>query len=197
MTSWTTPLQPGLAISFDGEQFTVAEIEGRRILLQSAAAVVGVPRWRQVDISVLLVHPTTEILVPVPQEKEPTAAAVLSSLDDDGDDDLTRRCRHDQEVLTGFQLGSEVLALPGEPRQDYAPGTPWMHRYEAKAAELEVDPATVRRWVARVKKSGPAGLIYERPARSVLDRADSRWLEMARSVLKGHERGSRRCGIWS
>ncbi|MEU9247742.1 integrase [Streptomyces sp. NPDC048385] len=191
MTAWTTPLQPGLAISFDGEQFTVAEIEGRRILLQPAAAVVGVPKWRQVDISVLLAHPTTEILVPVPQEEEPAAAAVLSSLDDDSDDELTRRFRHVQEVLTGYQLGSEVLALPGEPRPDYAPGTPWMHRYEAKATELGVDPATVRRWVARVKKSGPAGLVYERPVRNVLDRADPRWLEMARSVLKGHERSSR------
>lgn len=66
MTAWTTPLQPGLAINFDGEQFTVAEIEGRRVLLQPAAAVVGVPKWRQVDISVLLAYPTTEILVPVP-----------------------------------------------------------------------------------------------------------------------------------
>lgn len=88
MTAWTTPLRPGLAISFDGEQFTVAEIEGRRILLQPAAAVVGVPKWRQVDISVLLAHPTTEILVPVPQE-EPSAAAVLGSLGE-----CPRRRRH-------------------------------------------------------------------------------------------------------
>ncbi|MFF1690826.1 integrase [Streptomyces sp. NPDC058254] len=191
MTTWTTPLRPGLAISFDGEQFTVAEIEGRRVLLQSAAVVAGVPKWRQVDISVLLAHPTTEILVPVPQEEEPAAAAVLGGLDDDGGDALTRRFRHVQEVLTGYQLGDEVLALPGEPRPDYVPGTPWMRRYEAKATELGVDPATVRRWVARVKKSGPAGLVYERPARNVLDRADHRWLDMARAVLKRHERSSR------
>ncbi len=191
MTSWTTSLRPGLPISFDGEQFTVAEIEGRRIMLQPAAPVVGMPKWRQVDISVLLAHPTTEILVPVPQEEEPTAAAVLSSLDDDGDDELTRRFRHVQEVLTGHQLGCEELALPGEPRSDYAPGTPRMHRYGAKAAELGVDPATVRRWVARVKKSGPAGLIHERPKTNVLDRADPRWLEMTRTVLKRHEKASR------
>ncbi|MFK0048632.1 integrase [Streptomyces sp. NPDC090741] len=191
MTTWTTPLQPGLAIRFDGEQFTVAEIEGRRILLRPASVVAGVPKWRQVDISVLLAHPTTKILVPVPQEEEPTAAAVLGGLDDAGDADLTRRFRHVQELLTGYQLGNDVLALPGEPRPDYAPGTPLMHRYLAKAAELGVDPATVRRWVARVRKSGPAGLIFERPARNVLGRADSRWLEMARAVLKGHERSSR------
>ncbi|MFG2725446.1 integrase [Streptomyces canus] len=192
MTSWTTPLRPGLAISFDGEQFTVAEIEGRRVLLQPAAVVVaGVPKWRQVDIAVLLAHPTTEILVPVPREGEPPAAAVLGGLDDGEGDALTRRFRHVQEILTGYQLGDEVLALPGEPRPDYVPGTPWMHRYEAKATELGVDPATVRRWVAQVKKSGPAGLVYERPARNVLGRADHRWLDMARAVLKGHERSSR------
>ncbi|MFF0970640.1 hypothetical protein ACWDQO_33855 [Streptomyces sp. NPDC003703] len=75
MSAWTTALQPGLPIRFDGEQFTVAEIEGRRVLLKQAA-VAGVPRWRQVDISVLLSHPTTEVLVSAPDE-EPAVAAVL------------------------------------------------------------------------------------------------------------------------
>ncbi|MEU7177139.1 MULTISPECIES: DDE-type integrase/transposase/recombinase [Streptomyces] len=191
MTAWTTPLRPGLPISFDGEQFTVAEIDGRRILLQPTAVAVGVPKWRQVDISVLLGHPTTQILVAVPQEDEPAAAAILSSLNDDGDDELTRRFRHVQEVLTGYRLGDEVLALPDEPRPDYAPGTPRMHRYAAKAAELGVAESTIRNWVRLVKRSGPAGLVHERPKASVLDRADDRWLEMARAVLKGHEKSSR------
>ncbi|MFH9944089.1 hypothetical protein ACH4OT_32795 [Streptomyces murinus] len=189
MSAWTTPLRPGLPLSFDGEQFTVAEIEGRRILLEPATAVVGTPKWRQVDISVLLAHPSTEILVPVPQD-EPSAAAVLGSLDD-GDDALTQRFRHVQEVMTGYQLGDEVLALPGEPRPDYGPTTPLMHRYAAKAAELGVAESTIRNWVRQVKCSGPAGLVRERPKASVLDRADSRWLDVARAVLKGHEKRSR------
>jgi hypothetical protein len=189
MSAWTVPLRPGLAISFDGEQFTVAEIEGRRILLRQAA-VAGAPKWRQVDISVLLSHPTTQVLVDAPEE-EPTAAAVLGGLVDSEDDALTVRFRHVQEVRTGYQLGTAELALEGEPRLDYAPGVPLMHRYAAKAAEIGVDPATVRRWVARVKRAGPAGLVTERPATSVLDRADHRWLDMARSVLKGHEKSSR------
>ncbi|NEA59351.1 transposase family protein [Streptomyces sp. SID13666] len=190
MTTWTTPLRPGLPISFDGEQFTVAEIEGRRVLLRPTAAVMGVPQWRQVDISVLLAHPTTEILVPVPQE-EPAAAAVLGGLGDGEDEELTRRYRHVQEVRTGYQLGSEALALPGEPQPDYAPGTPKMRRYAAKAAELGVAESTIRNWVRAVERSGPVGLVRERPKASVLDRADDRWLEIARSVLKGHERASR------
>ncbi|MDI3418801.1 hypothetical protein [Streptomyces luteolus] len=65
----------------------MAEIEGRRILLRQAA-VAGPPRLRQVEISVLLAHPTTEILAPVPGE-ETAAAAVLSGLADEEDDELT------------------------------------------------------------------------------------------------------------
>lgn len=189
MSAWTTMLRPGLPISFDGEQFTVAEIEGRRILLKQAA-VSGAPRWRQVDISVLLSHPTTEVLVEVPPE-EPAAAAELSGLEKSDDDELTVKFRHVQEVCTGYKLGSEELALEGEPRPDYAPGVPLMHRYVAKATELRVDPATVRRWVARVKEYGPAGLVNQRTVRSVLDRADPRWVEMARSVLKERVKSSR------
>lgn len=189
MSAWTVPLRPGLAISFDGEQFTVAEIEGRRILLQQAA-VAGTPKWRQVDISVLLSHPTTQVLVDAPEE-DPAAAAVLSGLQNSEDDALTMRLRHVQEVRTGYQLGSAELALEGEPRPDYAPGVPLMHRYTAKAAELGVDPATVRRWIARVKRSGPAGLVTERPVRRAVDRVDPRWAEAARAVLKRHEKSSR------
>ncbi|MFE2749044.1 hypothetical protein ACFXKX_32700 [Streptomyces scopuliridis] len=43
MTGWTTTLQPGLPLRFDGDQFTVAEIEGRRILLQQTG-VTGAPK---------------------------------------------------------------------------------------------------------------------------------------------------------
>lgn len=68
MSAWTTTLRPGLPIRFDGEQFTVAEVEGRRNPLQQAA-VGGVPRWRQVDISVMLSHPTTEVLVEAPEDE--------------------------------------------------------------------------------------------------------------------------------
>ncbi|MEU1824075.1 integrase [Streptomyces abikoensis] len=189
MTEWTTVLRPGLPIGFDGEQFTVAEIEGRRILLRQAA-LAGPPKLRQVDISVLLSHPTTEILAPAP-EAGTAAAAVLSGLADEEDDELTVKVRHLQEVLTGYRLGDAALALEGEPREDFAPGVPMLHRYAVKAAELGVGASTIRRWAAALKKSGPAGLVPDRPVRSVVERVDPRWVDMAEEVLKAHVKASR------
>jgi transposase InsO family protein len=189
MSAWTATLRPGLALRFDGEQFTVEQIEGRRVLL-AQSGVVGVPRWRQVDLGVLLSHPSTQVLVGIPQE-ETAAAAVLGGLGREEDDALTDRFGHVQEVLTGYRLGSADLALPGEPRPQYAPGAALMGRYAAKAGELGVDPATVRRWVARVKVAGPAGLVGERIARGVLERVDPRWVDAARTVLAGHVTSSR------
>ncbi|MFH8566161.1 hypothetical protein [Streptomyces sp. NPDC017988] len=188
MTEWTTTLRPGLPISFDGEQFTVAEIEGRRILLRQSG-LAGPPKLRPVDISVLLFHPTTAVLAPVPKE-ETAAEAVLSGLADEEDDELTVKVQHLQEVLTGYRLGDAALALEGEPRADFAPGKPMLHRYAVKAAELRVGVSTVRRWTAALKKSGPAGLVMDRPVRSVVERADPRWVEMAESVLKAKVKAS-------
>ncbi|MFD3817263.1 integrase [Streptomyces rubiginosohelvolus] len=189
MNTWTTPLRTGLPLTYDGEQFTIAEIEGRRILLQQISAE-GRPTWRQIDLSVLMAHPSTEFLVETPPA-QPAVAATLGELSTAEDDALTTRFRHVQEVRSGYQLGSAEMALEGEPRPDYAPGVPLMHRYEAKASELGVGVTTVRRWVALVEESGPAGLVRRRQPTSVLDRVDPRWLEMARSVIKRLEKSSR------
>ena len=190
MIEWTTSLRPGLPIAYDGEQFTVAEIEGRRILLRQTG-VVGAPKLRQMDVSVLLAHPSTEILVPAPAEEAAPAAALLGGLTDDEDDELTQKVRHVQEVLTGYRLGDAVLALDGEPREDYAPGTPMLHRYAAKAAELGVGESTIRRWITAFRTAGPTGLVRDRPARSVVERVDARWVEMARTVLDKRVKSSR------
>jgi hypothetical protein len=56
VTGWTTPLRPGLPLSFDGDQVTVAEIEGSRVML-CRTGTAGAPSWRQVDLVALLSHP--------------------------------------------------------------------------------------------------------------------------------------------
>jgi len=188
VTGWTTPLRPGLPLSFDGDQFTVAEIEGSRVMLRRTRTV-GPPSWRQVDLVALLSHPSTRILTNAP-EPQPAVAATLGALDADEDEDLTARYQHVQEVRTGYQHGCAELALDGEPRPQYAPGLPMMARYQAKAAELGIGVSTVRRWVT-LAQDGPAGLVAEHPARAVLDRADPRWLDTARQVIARHVPRSR------
>ena len=65
-----------------------------------------------------------------------------------------------------------------------------MARYKAKAAELAAGVSTVRRWVLQAQ-DGPAGLVTERPAQAVLDRADPRWLAAARQVTERYVPKSR------
>src|SRR5260370_41528506 len=65
-----------------------------------------------------------------------------------------------------------------------------MARYQAKAAELGVGVSAVRRWVTQAQ-DGPAGLVIERPARALLDRADLRWLDAARQGIAWHVPRSR------
>ncbi len=103
VNTWTTPLRTGLQLTYDGEQFTIAEIEGRRILLQQISAD-GRPTWRQIDLSVLMAHPSTEFLVETPPA-QPAAQRCWASSAPRRDDALTTRFRHVQEVRSGYQLG--------------------------------------------------------------------------------------------
>lgn len=178
------PLRPGLPVSFDGEQFIIAEIEGNRVMLRRTGTT-GAQSWRQVDLVALLSHPGTRMLTAT-SEPQTAVAAMLGGLDADEDDELAARYRHVQEVRTGFQHGCAELALDGEPRLQYAPGVALMDRYEAKAAELGVGVSTIRRWVMQAQ-DGPAGLVAERPARAVLDRVDLRWLDAARPVIAARD----------
>lgn len=111
--------------------------------------------------------------------------ADLAGLNVAGREALADRVGHVQEVRTGFRRGCAELALPGEPRAAYAPGTAKLARYEAKAAELGVGNRTVQRWVAEFEADGPAGLVDERwrRRRTVLSGVDGRWVDTARGVL--------------
>ena len=95
---------------------------------------------------------------------------------------------HVREACTGYRGDRPDLALPGEPRPQYAPGVGRARRHEAKAAELGVGARTVRRWAAGLEREGPAGLIDDRwlRYRAPEGGADARWLEMARTVLAEH-----------
>ena len=61
-------------------------------------------------------------------------------------------------------------------------------RHAAKAVELGVSAATVRRWAESFAEHGPAGLIDQRWLRGaeVLAGVDPRWLAMVEAVLAEH-----------
>jgi len=114
VTGWSVPLRPGLPVSFDGERFTIAEIEGSSVMLRPCGDAAAGGSWRQVGLAALLSHPGTGILTAAPEPRA-AVAAVLGELSTDEDDELTGRYRHVQEVRTGYQHGCAELALEGEP----------------------------------------------------------------------------------
>lgn len=185
---WSAPLRVGTRIDHDGARFEVVELAGRRLLLQR----VGTGELRQVDLAWLLAHPSTG-LTDVDAGRVEAAGVLLDELDEAAHAQVQVRAAHVREVLTGYQHGSAELALPGEPRPQYRPGTTLMARYLAKAAELGVAASTVRRWVAAFRQCGPAGLVHEGtgPKNGRWGRVDPRWIDMCHSVLAGHVTASR------
>src|SRR6266545_419243 len=126
----TGPLRIGTRLDHDGGRFEVVEICGRRLVLRQLATGGA----RQVDLAWLLAHPTTR-LADAAIEPVPAAAAVLGEVDAAGQAQVQARGEHVREVLTGYQRGSVELALPGEPRPEYAPGTTVMARLVAEYGE--------------------------------------------------------------
>jgi transposase InsO family protein len=184
MTGWTVPLHVGLLLAFDGNQYTIADIEGRRIGLRPTGFADGV--WRQVDVVALLAHPSFRVLTP---DGEALMTASAPEAPDQTEAQAAERRAHVQEVLTGYRHGSAALALEGEPRPQYGPGAPMMARYLAKAEELGVGESTVRSWVARSSRLGPLPAVNE--TLTVLDRADPQWVAMARKIQKENINNSR------
>ncbi|MGH3199147.1 MAG: hypothetical protein ACRDNT_25225, partial [Streptosporangiaceae bacterium] len=139
---------------------------------------------RQASISGLLADPATRLLDAAHAEPAP-AGPGTSGLTPPETEEMRRLTGHVLEALTGYQRGSEALALPGEPRPQYAPGVQKLRRCEAKAAELGVSVMTVRRMIWRFEANGPEGLIDQRRQRckDPLGGVDARWLDMARRVL--------------
>jgi transposase InsO family protein len=176
-------LSAGARVTYDGQSWDVAELAPPSVLLAGPAG-----RLRRVSISHLLAAPGTRVGDACGAERVPDAALRLAGLGSAELAQLRERVAHVREACTGYRSGSPDLALPGEPRPEYAPGTGKLRRYQAKAAEMQVGVRTVERWAARLERDGPAGLVDERwlRRRAPQGGADARWLAMARTVLAEH-----------
>jgi transposase InsO family protein len=173
----------GTRICSDGRLWEVAEITAGTVVLRDALGGI-----RQAGISHLPAQPGTRLLDAGSGQQPGPAAPGACGLTVSETAELRSLAGHVLEVLTGYKHGSEALALPGEPRPEYAPGTPKLERCQAKAAELGVSVMTVRRMIWRFDVDGPEGLIDQRThrAKDPLGGADARWLDMTRRVLAEH-----------
>jgi transposase InsO family protein len=181
--SMRSQLSAGAGVTYDGQAWEVAELAPPSVLLAGPAGGL-----RRVSISHLLAAPGTRIGDSPGAERPADAGLRLASLGDAELAELRERVAHVREACTGYRRGSPDLAMPGEPRPEYAPGAGRLQRYQAKAAEMQVGVRTVERWAARLERDGPAGLADERHLRrrGPQGGADARWLAMARTVLAEH-----------
>ena len=187
----------GTLLGWRGARVSVVEFDGTTALLRD-----GRGHYSSVTVAELLTARHEQPVAPAddnPDEEAPgnDGPRERDSGDDefyaqmlavDEDREAQARAGHVREMLTGFRSGSPGAPAGGEPRPEYAPGTPKSARYQAKAAELGVSVATVRRWAARYLEAGEAGLVDGRGARSrpVLAGLDPRWVDTARAVLDEH-----------
>ena len=176
-------LSAGSSVVYDGQRWEIAELAPPSVLLAGPAGGL-----RRVSISHLLTAPGTRVSESPAADSGLDAGTVLSSLDSAELARLRERVAHVLEACTGYRHGSPALALPGEPRPEYAPEVGKLRRYQAKAAELQVGVRTIRRWAAALEERGPAGLVDDRWLRYQAPEggADARWLAMARTVLAEH-----------
>lgn len=179
----------GSKVAHDGETWTVVALEGGRATIK--ARVAG--QTRSVAITHLLSAPGSRLLDSGAVLPEPAVGPLFANLTEAALRDVSVRAQHVREVLAGYRSGSGEDALPGEPRAVYRPGSPKMDRYRAKAAELEIGLATLRRWVSAYESDGEAGLIDARHQRASepLRGIDPRWLDELARVLEEHVSASR------
>ena len=140
-------------VCFDGRLWEVAEMTATGVVLRDALGGL-----RQASISHLLASPGTRLLDTAPAQPA-LARPDTSGLAPPETEELRRLTGHVREVLTGYQRGSEALALPGEPRPQYAPGTPKLERCRAKAGKLSRQAVGgLRRGVTGINRRAIIGL---------------------------------------
>lgn len=178
----------GSKVAHDGGTWTVVALTGAHATLEEQPA----GRTQAVAITRLLTAPDSRLL-DVLAAPIPSVGPVLANLAESELTDVCERAAHVRELLSGYRSGSAADALPGEPREPYRPGTPRMGRYRAKAEELNMGGATIRRWVAAYEIDGEAGLVDARHhrAKDPLRGIDPRWLDELSRVLDEHVGASR------
>ena len=179
----------GSKVTHDGGIWTVVALTGAHATLEDQSA----GRTQAVAITHLLTSPESRLLDVLAAPPVPAVGPVLANMAESELTDVCERAAHVRELLSGYRSGSAADALPGEPRGPYRPGTPKMGRYRAKAEELNIGLATIRRWVAAYDIDGEAGLVDARHSRpsEPLRGIDPRWLDELSRVLDEHVDDSR------
>jgi hypothetical protein len=175
-------LSVGSRVWHDGEMWKVVALAADRATIENPVGA------RSVSVVDLLAAAGTRLLDAAPEEATPAIGPLLANLGEQERRELQVRLGHVLEVLTGFRSGRATNPARDEPRPAYQPGSALMDRYEAKAGELVVDRATVRRWVAAYQAEGVAGLVDGRRHRRAdpLAGVDGRWLDELDAVLAEH-----------
>lgn len=187
----STRIEIGARVRYDGETHTLTELlptaTGTDVVLRTARAIVRLSLVTLLEDVRAHLIPTTA--GPSPTDDLDPAAVILGSLDKAQTREIRRRCDHIREMLTGYRSGSAALALPQEPRPQYATTEPLLNRYAAKAHELGFTVRHVRRMAKAYKRDGEAGLASARWQGK--SKTDPRWVQTALQIMVEHTNESK------
>jgi transposase InsO family protein len=183
------PVGVGTRVVYDGEIVTIVEMfpdkRGNEVLVADRAG----KRRFWITLRELLTRGQAMLIADEdrPRSDDPgdVASVALSSLDEAARQSVSERAGHVREILTGFRSGTEVLALPNEPRPHYGAEKSLDERYATKAVEIGCSERTVRRWVAAYRDHGEAGLVSLRSSDPFGD-TDPRWVRAAAEIMVEH-----------
>lgn len=185
----------GTRFQYDGEIVEVVETAtttaGMEVVLKDGRADL-----RRISVEELMFSDRAAIVPeaagPATGDLDELASVVLAQLDKAGRNRLLERAEHVREVLTGYRSGYPEFAREGEPRPPFCLDQPLEARYAAKANELRVSVRSVKRWVARFRELGEAGLATApKGARRTHRGVDERWIETAVEVMVEHAEESK------
>lgn len=181
----------GTRFHYDGETVEVVQLvstaAGGEVMLTD-----GRGRLLRMSLKELVLSDRARLVADSPspgtEAGEVLASVVLKQLNPEQRREVLRRAEHVREVLTGYRSGSAELLQPGEPRTEFDPALPLEARYAAKSNELGISARTLKRWVARFRQGGEAGLAGTAPTAGTRSAGstDERWTQMALEVMVEH-----------